>query len=149
MVENAASEPPRRLVSARLLWVTWLFGPASYGLAFVCYVIAPEWFYGYSDPGPDLLLAAIMVMTHLVALTCTVLLLLARGPHWRAAEFWVLLIYWAGIAGWILPAFWLSAGGCAIDPTIPWLCTRVNLVAVVLMPCVGLARRAMGVQDAV
>jgi hypothetical protein len=113
-------------------------------LAFVCYVVAPEWYYGYSDPGPDLCLAFIMIVTHLAAGMCTLLLLVQRGSHWRAAEFWLLLVYWSGIAGWILPAFWLSADRSAIDPTIPWLCSRISVVSVVLMPVVGLARRAMG-----
>lgn len=46
--------------------------------------------------------------------------------------------------GWIMAAFWLSSDRSAIDPTIPWLCSRVGVAVVVLMPVVGLARRAMG-----
>ena len=132
---------PIRAVSSWLLWWTWLVGPASYGLAYFMYVIAPESFYGTSDPGPDGLLALVMVLTHLVAGVCT-LMLIAMPEHWRAPEFWMLLVYWAGIAGWLMPAF-LVTDSRAIDPTFPWVCTRVSAVAVVLMPAVGLARRLL------
>ena len=138
---DAPSDDPRRSALARLIWVTWLIGPASYGLAFVIYVVAPEIYYGDPDPGPDLLLACIMMLTHLAAATCTILLLIARGPHWRSPEFWVLLVYWLGIAGFIMPVFWLTDVPGAIDPTVPWFFSRVSVAAVVLMPVVGLARR--------
>ncbi len=138
---GAASDGSRRSALAQLLWVTWLIGPASYVLAFVLYVVAPEIYYGAPDPGPDPLLACIMMLTHLVAATCTALLLIARGPHWRSPEFWILIVYWVGIAGWIMPAFWLTDVPGAIDPTFPWFCSRVSAAAAVLMPVVGLARR--------
>ncbi len=138
---DAASDGPRRSALARLLWMTWLIGPASYGIAFFLYVVAPEIYYGTPDPGPDLLLACIMMLTHLAAATCTFLLLIARGPHWRSVEFWILLVYWGGIAGWLMPALWVTDGPGTIDPTLPWFCTRLSVVAVVLMPVMGLARR--------
>ena len=142
-MEDSAREMPRRAVPAWLLWGTWVVGPASFGLAFVCYVVAPELYYGHADPPPDPSLGCMMVMTHIVAGTCTVVMLLMRGPHWRAAEFWVLLLYWSGIAGWILPGVWAIAASRTMDPAIPWLCMKVSAAAVVLMPAAGLARRLM------
>ncbi len=127
-----------------LLWTTWLVGPASFGLAFVGYVLLPEFFYGYSDPGPDLLLALVMVTTHSVAGACTIALVLKRGPHRRTPEFWLIILYWAGIAGWIVPGVFVAATKTMIDPTLPRMCTGVSAAVVVIMPVVGLARWLSG-----
>lgn len=135
--ENAVRRPSHRVdkrLSAGLLWAAWLVGPASYGAAFVYCWAYPE----FCDDPPNLLLACVMVLTHLVAGAMSVALLLLRGAHWRAVEFWLLLVYWVGIGGWVLPGFWEATR--AIDPTIPWLCTRISAVAAVLIPVAGLAR---------
>jgi hypothetical protein len=121
-------------ISARLFWAAWLVGPATYGAAFVYCWAYPE----FCDDPPNVLLAFVLVLTHLAAGAMSVALLFLRGAHWRAIEFWLLLVYWIGIGGWVLPAF--SAATRTIDPSIPWLCTRISAVAVVLIPLLGLAR---------
>ena len=118
-----------------MVWVAWGAGPLSYGAVFVYCWAYPE---RCNDP-PNLPLACVLVLTHLIAGAASGLLLIQRGPHWREPEFWLLLIYWTGIGGWVLPAFWEATR--AIDPTIPWLCMRISAAVVVLIPVVGLARR--------
>lgn len=139
-VFRGASGP---VVLNRLVWATWLIGPGSYGLAFFCYFVVPEWVYGHSDPGPDLRLACCLPITHLAAGGCTALLALAPGPHRRRAEFRVLLLYWAGLAVWILPAFLGDEVRETVASTLPWLGSRVAVVAALLMPLVALARRVV------
>lgn len=126
------------------IWAIWLAGPVSYGLAFIIYVVIPELYYGSSDPGPDLGLGCLMVLTHGAAGVGTLPLLFTRGQHWRRPEFWLLVIYWVGIAGWLSPALLAVTLDAAISPTLPWCCTRVSLVAVVLMPLVGVVRWLAG-----
>ena len=135
--EDLAGGPQRRRAgssSLGLVWAAWFAGPATYGAAFVYCWAYPE----FCDDPPNLLLAFVLVLTHLAAGAMSCALLFLRGPHWRAIEFWLLLIYWIGIGGWVLPAF--SAATRTIDPSIPWLCTRISAAAVVLVPVVGLAR---------
>jgi hypothetical protein len=137
-VSNDASAPERATERALtwLLWATWCVGPASYGAAFVYCWALPE----LCDDPPNVLLACVLMITHLAAGGMTLLLACHRS-QWRAAEFWLLIVYWFGIGGWVLPALWMEAGSRAIDPTFPWLCTRISAVVAVLMPVAGLASR--------
>lgn len=116
------------------LWATWLVGPASYGAALVYCMTYPD---RCNDP-PNLMLACVMVLTHIVALLMTAFLVFVPGQR-RTPEFWGLVLYWAGIAGWILPVIPLMAG-VDIDPRLPGYSVLAAAVAVVLMPLLGVAR---------
>lgn len=86
-------------------------------------------------------LACLMVVTHLIAGALTVGLVFAPGSHRRTAEFWLLLIYWAGIAGWVvIPGIFVGVFSVAIAPALPWACTRVSGVAAILIPLLSLGR---------
>ena len=92
-------------------------------------------------PGIESMLACQMVVTHLIAGGMTVALVVAEGPHRFSTEFWLLVLYWAGIAGWLLvPILVLGLSSVEMDPTFPGLCTRVSGVVAVLIPLFGLAR---------
>lgn len=126
-----------------LIWVIWLLGPASYGTVLVV-GFWDRWFrLGDADPGPDLRTGCLLLWAHLVAGGGMVGLLLTRGPHWRAAEFWVLLLYWLGLAAWVLPAL-LSSPDHAVDPRFAWICMWVCAGAAALMPAVWVGKRVAG-----
>ena len=112
-------------------WLVWLCGPASYGAAFVYYVIPGRY-------GADAGLACIMVGTHLVAAVGTLVLFLGPGPR-RNLECWLLLpIYWVGIGIWVLPALFGEQPSWA--PLAAYYSTRLSAVVVVLIPVVRLLR---------
>ena len=118
-------------------WATWLIGPANYAMALAYCLTWPE----MCDDPPNMLLAFQMVITHLIAGGMTIALVVDAGPHRFTAEFWLLTLYWGGIAGWvIIPFLFMGAPSVEMDPTFPFVCTRVSAVVAVLIPLFGLAR---------
>lgn len=120
-------------------WGLWLFGPATFGFAFVVYVVVPEFYYGDSRPGPDPCLALLMVTSHGIAGIGTLCFVLTRGPHRGTAEFWLLILYWLSVGGWILLGVGLALAVDASTAVGVW-CARVGVTTAVVMPVVGLVR---------
>ncbi len=143
MRDGVATEPTSKTQTgshycfpAWLFWIVWGIGPASYGASWVFCIAHPEL---CNDP-PNLLLALMLVLTHLIAGFVTIWLVLLRGPYRNTVEFWMLMLYWAGIAGFIsFPGLEVAFPG-SIDPAYPAVSMRVSAVVVFLIPAFGIGR---------
>jgi len=114
------------------LWATWLVGPASFGAAFLYCAT----FTDRSIDRTSLLLACGLVVTHVAAGLMTIALAFVPGLR-SAAEFWALMMYWAGVA--CLLAIPIISG---FDPplAIPVTGVQVAAGAASLMPLLAVVR---------
>ena len=125
---------------ASWFWGAWLFGPVSFGAAYVTWVVVPD----LSGPWLTPTVGSALAVSHFGAAALTIPILLEFDRHWRRPELWVIVTYWVSLAGWL--GLTLASPMVLNEAEIRFaeLCILVSLAAVVLMPAISIVRLLAG-----